>query len=285
MKIGVSSYSFNSYILKNKCDYLHICDKAKALGFDGIEFIDLDSKAWGITDDPKKCAAEIKAHCDKIGLTIFAYTVGANLFSNIGAEAEVERLCGCIDVAKILGAPVLRHDICWSLPKKPLYNYRDAIRELAPYVRKITEYAEKLGIKTCTENHGHIFQSPERIEALILAVDHKNFGWLCDVGNFLCFDVQPTDAVKIAAPYTFHVHVKDFLKKSGELLKPEGFFGTAGGNYLRGTVLGHGTVPLASCIRTLKNAGYDGTVSIEFEGFEDTDFALSAGLAYLKQLI
>lgn len=284
MKIGVSSYSFSSYIKRTKCDYFHICDKAKALGFDGIEFVNLDFPGWNITDNPIKTAVQIKAYCDKIGLEIFAYTVSANFFDS-APEAEAKRICECLDVAKALGAPILRHDICWSLPKEHPYSYRDAIKLFAPHIRTVTEYAESLGIKTCTENHGFIFQSPERIEELILAVNHKNFGWLCDMGNFLCADVNPSDAIKIAAPYTFHVHAKDFLYKSGESIRPEGFFETSGGNYLRGTVAGHGIVPIASCINALKKAGYDGVLSLEFEGPEDTDFALINGLAYLRKLV
>ena len=170
MKIGVSSYSFSSYIKRTKCDYLHICDKAKELGFDGIEFVNLDFPGWEFTEKPIELAKKIREHCDKIELPIFAYTVGANLFAE-DPDAEVKRICECLDVAKVLGAPVLRHDICWALPNEHLYSYRDAIKKFVPYIRKIADYAESLGIKTCTENHGYIFQSPDRVEELILAVN------------------------------------------------------------------------------------------------------------------
>ena len=43
--------------------------------------------------------------------------------------------------------------------------------------------------------------------------DSPNYGWLVDMGNFLCADDLPVHAVPIAAPYAFHVHVKDFLYK------------------------------------------------------------------------
>ena len=68
MKFGVSSYSFSKYIMQTKCDYFKICDIAKEIGYDGIEFINLDNKNWGITDDPIKTAGEIKEYCAKIGL-------------------------------------------------------------------------------------------------------------------------------------------------------------------------------------------------------------------------
>ena len=87
MKFGVSSYSFSKYIMQTKCDYFKICDIAKEIGYDGIEFINLDNKNWGITEDPIKTAGEIKEYCAKIGLDIIAYTVGANFMAeNIDEE-------------------------------------------------------------------------------------------------------------------------------------------------------------------------------------------------------
>ena len=285
MKIGVSSYSFKKYIMQTKCDYFHICDKAKELGFEGIEFINLDDKNFGITTDALKTAAEIKEYCEKIGLSVIAYTIGANFLCD-DPEAEIKRVCDCIDVAKALGAPVLRHDVCYALPKKHLYSWRDAIKEMAPRIRRVTEYAKSQGIKTCTENHGYIFQAPERVEELILAIGDDNYGWLCDMGNFLCADADPVLAVGIAAPYTFHVHAKDFcLKKGNEFVPPDGYFMTRGGNFLKGAIIGHGEVPVVQCLRILKNAGYKGFVTVEFEGMEDGKLGSTYGMDAARYIL
>ena len=242
MKIGVSSYSFSKYLTDTGCGYLRICDVAKEIGFDGIEFINLNNKNWGIEGDEIEIAKEIKAHCDGIGLEIAAYTVGANFLSE-DIDAEVERVKRCVDVCAALGAPVMRHDATFALRNIPLYSYEDAISEMAPRIREVAEYAEGLGIRTCSENHGFIFQAPDRVEELILAVNHKNYGWLCDFGNFLCADCDPAESVYIAAPYTVHAHAKDFLFKSAEIEKPIGYqITTAMGNHIRGTVVGHGVV-------------------------------------------
>ena len=282
MKFGVTTYSY-SKILKQECDYIKICDITKEMGFDGIEFVPLQNFDPNI--DPIKAAREIREHCEKIGLEIASYTVGVDLAGEKG-EAELEKLLGYIDVAAELGAPTLRHDVCYSLPKKHLSNYRDAIKVLVPRIRKATEYARSKGIRTCTENHGYIFQAPERVEELILAVGSDNYGWLCDIGNFLCVDADPKHAVSIAAPYAFHVHAKDFLYKSGATgICPPGFFTNACGNYLRGTVIGHGVVPVRECVAILKRAGYDGWLSVEFEGMEENIPALVAGIDFLKKIV
>ena len=280
MKIGVSSYSFSTYIKDTHCDYLKICDIAKEIGYDGIEFINLDHADWGITDNPLKTAAEIREHCKSIGLEIIAYTVGAN-FLAADIDAEMARLRACVDVAAELGAPLMRHDVCYRLPADPFYSYREAIRDMKDNISALSDYAASKGIRTCTENHGYIFQAPERVEELIRAVGNPNYGWLCDMGNFLCADCEPAGSVSIAARYAIHVHAKDFIFKSAMTPRPNGFFGTTGGNHLRGTVLGHGVVPVGQCIDILKAAGYDGYVSLEFEGWEDNIRAIKEGYNHL----
>ena len=64
MKVGVSSYSFGKYAAATGASLFDLCDKAKEIGFDGIEFTDLK------VDDPIKLANELRAHCEKIGLEI-----------------------------------------------------------------------------------------------------------------------------------------------------------------------------------------------------------------------
>jgi sugar phosphate isomerase/epimerase len=281
MKIGVSSYSFLKYMQQTGCDYIKICDLAKELGFEGIEFIDLNGETH---EERLRQAKRIKEHCKEIDFPVIAYTVGANMLAE-DICSEVKRVKECVDICAELGADLMRHDAAFALKDKPFYTYKDAIAEMTPYIREITEYAKGKGIKTCLENHGFIFQAPERVEELILAVKNENYGWLCDIGNFLCADSDPLYSVAIAAPYTFHAHVKDFLFKEAALGKPEGFIETKSGNFLRGTILGHGIVPVKECIGLLKKAGYDGWVSLEFEGLEDNMTALEMGYRYLKAAI
>lgn len=280
MKIGVSSYSFRKYQKATKCSYTDLCDKAKELGFAGIEFIDLN------TENDLAEAETIRLHCEEIGLPIIAYTVGANLLVD-DLAGEVARLKGCVDVAAALGASVMRHDVASTLKEIEGYTWEDAIREIAPAIREISEYAATKGIRTCSENHGRLFQDSVRVEALIRAVGCENYGWLVDMGNFLCVDEDPLSAVRRAAPYAVHSHAKDFLYhivKEG-VPTPENYFGTRNGNLLRGTVVGHGVVPIPECVKALRENGYDGWLSIEFEGMEDNIPALTSGLAYLQKVV
>ena len=278
MKFGVSSYSFSKYMNQTKADYFTICDLAKKMGYDVIEFIDLSLEVQP-AESLTKLAKAIHRHCEEIALPIAAYTVSADFLR----PNEVRTVMEKVDIAEALGAKVLRHDASWSLPEG--MDWRQLIDQIAPDIRRVTEYAAQKGIRTCTENHGYVLQDAERVETLIRTVNHPNYGWLVDMGNFLCADDLPVHAVPIAAPYAFHVHVKDFLYKPADAENPgQGWFPSRNGSYLRGTVAGHGVVPIRRCLEILKKAGYDGIVSYEFEGMEENLPALEAALAFLRGL-
>lgn len=284
MKFGVSSYSFNR-LLKAGKSYFDICDLAKEMGYDGIEFIDLKLEHGNGQESVEELAQAIRAHCEKIELPIVAYTIGADFLNGNGVPAEEEpaRVKACVDIAHLLGAKVLRHDAFWKM--EGIRYWKDTADRVTAGIREVTEYAATKGIRTCSENHGFIMQDSERMEYLINQVQHDNYGWLVDMGNFLCADEDPQHAVGVAVPYAVHVHVKDFIFKKGTEDKPFGhWITTRGGNYIRGTVVGHGVVPVRSCLNILKKAGYDGFVSVEFEGAEDTLEALEQALHYLRSV-
>ena len=285
MKIGVSSYSFQT-LLKRGMTYFEACQHARDMGYDGIEFIDLDLAFAPGEDNVESLAKHLRAHCEALDLDIPAYTVAADFLNGRGGAPEDEpaRVCRCVDIAALLGAKVLRHDAFWRLGE--LRDWREGVARVVPGIRQVADYAQSLGIRTCTENHGFIFQDAERVETLIRAVDHPNYGWLVDMGNFLCADDNPLRAVPIAAPYAFHVHVKDFLVKPAEADDPgDGWFRSRAGAYLRGTVAGHGVVPVRRCLQSLKAAGYQGVVSYEFEGMEENLPALESALKFIRRAL
>ena len=106
-----------------------------------------------------------------------------------------------------------------------------------------------------------------------------------DIGNFICADEDHLSAVRVAAPYAFHVHAKDFLRKSADAVDPgDGWFLSRGGQHIRGTVVGHGVVPVKECLDVIRESGYQGVVSLEFEGMEENLPAVVNGLAYLRRV-
>ena len=264
---------------------LSVMAKAKEYGFDAIEFTDL-TPPEGTTQ--AEYALQLRAEADRLGLEISGYSIGADMLAgcNGDQDAEVARVKAQVDIAALLRVPVMRHDASSGKFLEPRQHrgFIDVVDRIADGCRQITEYAETKGIRTTVENHGYFCQDSDRVELLVNTVAHPNFGLQVDMGNFLCVDENPVTAVSRCAPYAFNAHAKDFLFKSGQEDQPEGFFQTRGGNYIRGTVVGHGIVPVKQCVAILKRAGYNGYLTLEFEGVERVDFALAAGAKYLSKL-
>lgn len=281
MKASVSSYSYAQYLRDGRLSLEELPSKAAEMGFFAIEYIDLPQ---GSPAEREALARKIRAAADRAGLPICAYTVGASLYrpDPSDAKAEIDRLRGELEIAAILGAPLMRHDVCYAIDPA-VRSFGRMLPVIAENVRRVTEIGASLGIRTCTENHGFIAQDSYRVEQLFNAVAHENYGLLVDIGNFICADEDSPTAVSRVAPYAIHVHAKDFYLRNFEQGSDTGFFETRGGRFVCGAAVGDGVIPVARCIRILEKAGYDGFVSIEYEGKTDCLEGISRGLAYLRK--
>jgi len=287
MKIGVSSYSFSRLVRSGDMEQIGVIAKAKEIGFDVIEFSAISVPEGKTLPD---YAGELRKEADEVGIEIANYTIGADFLKGSGGDlrAEIERVKTEVDVAEILGVPGMRHDASsgWPADHVGPKSFAAALPRLAEGCRGVTEYAAEKGIKTMVENHGRFCQDSIRVEQLVTAVDHPNFGVLVDIGNFLCADDDPATAVGRLMPYAFHCHAKDFHVKPGTDVAPgRGWFETRAGNYLRGAIIGHGNVALLQCLKIMKREGYSGVLSIEFEGMEDVLMAIQAGHDNLRRLV
>ena len=217
-------------------------------------------------------------------------------------KRELDRIRMYMDMAHFLGIKKMRHDTCSgqhpngiNTPEqfeKDFPVFVDAVRELA-------DYAATLGMSTTLENHGLYVNGADRMVRLLNAVDRPNVGMTLDVGNFLCVDDRPEVAVAKCIKYADMIHLKDFYIRKKDRMLPQdgmyttgakpakpyvmptpeefrkmppslGYVGTASGlNILRGSILGQGDMDIWAILKTVKDAGYDKEVSIEFEGMED----------------
>lgn len=287
MKIGVSSYSYSRLVRNGSLAELDIPKTAKEMGFDVVEFSGLRTpEGMPILE----YADQIRQACADVDIEIANYTIGADFLcgSDGNLAEEIERVKGEVDIANRLGVNGMRHDATRGFPEsyKGVRSFEAALPRLTEGSLAITKYAQKFGIRTMVENHGYFFQDSERVEKLVCAVDHPNFGVLVDMGNFICVDEDPGVAVGRLMPYAFHCHAKDFHLKPGHLPHPgEGWNMSRGGNFWRGSIIGHGDVPVLQCLRAMRRARYDGVLSIEFEGLEDPMVGIRIGQANLRNLL
>ncbi len=287
MKFSVSTYSLGSLKEARDIKEIDLIKIAKELGFDGVEFAEIHPDE---NVDKKEYAKQLKAECERVGITPVQYSIGADFIygSDGDLQKEIERLKEEVDIAEALGVSGMRHDCAHGFKddEKKYNGFEDALPAIIEACRAVTEYAETKGIRTMTENHGFFSQDSDRVEKIVTGVKNKNFGLLLDMGNFLCADENPVNAFGRLINYAVFIHAKDFHIKSGNSIAPtDCFFKTRGGTYLRGAVLGHGDVPVFQCLSLAKNSGYDGFVTLEFEGVEDAYNGCKWGLNTLKKYL
>lgn len=285
MKTCISTYSYDALLRSGNFSHTDAIDHVKSLGIDAVE-LQLDAKRPPVGETFASYAARLADYAREQGLEVPILTVTAN-FHCEEPERELERLSGCVDVAAACGIDLLRHDATYRyLDTDPIKTPARVIEQVAPYIRRLAAYAEAHGVRTCTENHGRLLQDSDRMLALIDAVGHPNFSWLCDIGNFGAVDEDCSTAVSRLLPSLCFVHAKDCFVRSGMLYHPgRGFVATRGGNFRRATILGHGDVPVYQILRAIALSGYDGYVSIEHEGMEDNLMALEIGAENLQRML
>ncbi len=282
MKISVSSYSFGGLIKSDKLGIFGIMDEAVKMGFEGLELDDADEVM------SPEMFSKIKQHSKETGLPVIALDIGADFTKNdlTSLDEEVERVKKLLEMATILEVPMMRHDVCYGNFSREDIAFEDALKVMAEGCYRVADYAKTLGIRTMFENHGFYMQDDVRVKRLMDSVGHENFGLLIDVGNFMCADVDPVTATRNLASYGVHVHAKDFhYKKACEPFPGSGWFKSSNGNYLRGAIVGHGDARAYESLKILKDSGYDGYVTLEFEGIEDNLKGIELGLDNLKKYI
>ena len=285
MKSCISTYSYHRLYADGSFTRFDAIDKTNELGCDGVEFVLDDTTPDGST--PREYALALTAHAKEVGLEVPIYTTGANFFVK-DPEQEVERICKHIDIASECGIPLLRHDITWSY--YPEYDgvktYQNVIEAVAPVISKVADYAKSKGVMTCSENHGRLMQDSNRMVELFNAVNNKNYGFLCDIGNFGGVDEDCFTSVSRLMELIVHVHAKDCFTRSGMMYNPgRGYNLSRGGNYRRATVFGHGNVPTFQILNAIRASGYDGYVSLEFEGMEPPMEGVTIGTENLQRMI
>lgn len=280
MKLGLSSYSLYQALKKGTMTIADVIDFTADHGGEHIEIVPL---GYNLTEQPELIDL-IVAKAAERGIEISNYAIGANFLvdSEEAYQQEIARVKKEVDIANKLGVKLMRHDVA-SSSDVSIANFNANIDRLAAACREIAEYAGKYGITTSVENHGYFIQHSDRVQALIHAVNMPNFKTTLDVGNFLCADEQPLAGVKNNLPYASIVHIKDFYVRPAGQNPGDGFFKSTAGNYLRGAVAGQGDIPMCDVIQLVKSSGYDGYLSLEFEGVEDCEFGARVGLANVKR--
>lgn len=281
MKLGISTYSLYQAMNAGEMTIQDVIIYIASIGAEHAEIVPL---GFNLTENPELIEV-IRNQAKESGIELSNYAVGAN-FSDLNDEQfeqEIERLKREVDIAAALGVKKMRHDVA-SSQDLSITHFLSELPRLAKACQAIADYALPLGITTSVENHGYYIQASDRVQALVNLVDRPNFKTTLDVGNFLCVDEDPVAAVANNVKLASMVHVKDFYYRSSKSNPGDGWFNTSNGNRLRGSIVGHGDIDIPQALSKVKESGYDGYISIEFEGMEECRKGTKLGFDFVKRV-
>jgi len=281
MKLGLSSYSLYQAMESGQLTFPEAIEWAADHGAEHIEIVPL---GFDLNKNPELIDV-IRQTAEAKGIEISNYAIGANFITEDEAsyEAEIARVMKEVDNAAALGVKLMRHDVA-SRSDISINNFNADLPKLADACRRIADHAAQYGITTSVENHGYYIQNADRVQALVHAVDRPNYRTTLDIGNFMCSDEDSVVATKKNIGIASMVHIKDFYLRPAGQNPGRGWFPTASGNYLRGAIAGHGDIKMRDVLRVVKQSGYDGYLSLEFEGMEECRLASEIGLENIRRI-
>jgi sugar phosphate isomerase/epimerase len=286
MKIGLSTYSLLNAI---KAGEMNVLDAIQWIADNGGEHMEIVPYGFTIVDNPELADA-VREKAKEAGVELSNYSMPANFVqeSEDAFQQEVARVKQHVDLVDRLDMKHMRHDVtAFTIPREQMTIewFEQNLAHMVRGSRLVADYAARFGITTTIENHGFCVQSSDRVQRVLQAVDRPNFRTTLDVGNFMCVDEASIVGVMKNLPYASLVHVKDFyFRPYDQNPGKEGWFTTSNGNFLRGAIVGHGDLDLRRILKLIKASGYDGYITVEFEGMEDCRIGSKIGMDNLRLL-
>jgi sugar phosphate isomerase/epimerase len=255
---------------------------ASAGSWDPADYPDRNTNlAADLVNQPALIAA-IRNHAEAKGVPLSNYAVGAD-FRVDDLAGEIARVKQHLDTAHALGIRYFRHDVVgWSWREGSQAEFEGIFERLVEASRELADYAAPLGITTSIENHGFCMNGSERVRRLIVAVGRPNFRTTLDIGNFLCVDEDPVSAVPLNLPYASVLHLKDFYHRT--YLPGDGWLTTLAGNAIQSSIVGFGDLPMKRLLAAVKASGFEGPISIEYEGQVPDLLAIETSLANARRI-
>ncbi len=213
---------------------------------------------------------EIRALLEKHGLEASGLSCHSPLAR---PEISVEYIKQAIRFAAELGAPVCNTDEGMI----PDWMDEETAFKIMHYTLKtIVPVAERHNIKIGIEPHQKFSVHTDKLIKIANLVPSPNVGFNVDTGNaYLGGKSDPYEMLEAVADRTFHLHAKDI-----ELQQSQDERGKVTGTAV-GCACGDGVIDWTRIVNILKNAGFQGVLSVECGTVEQAEKSLK----HLKKVI
>ena len=233
-------------------------DLAADLGCDGAEL----TSYYFPPDTTAADLLDLRRRAFLRGVAISGSAVGNNFARPRGPDLdrEIADVKRWIDHAAALAAPHLR---VFAGPVPPGLTEEEARRNCIAALEECCDHAGSRGVVLGLENHGGLVATADGLLEIVRGVRSPWFGVNLDTGNFHSSD--PYADLARCVPYAVNVQYKVEIRR-GEKAPPE-------------------PADAARVVTLLRDGGYQGFLTLEYEAAEDPYAAVPRHLADLRRLI
>ncbi len=269
IKLGISSYSY-WHFRDPKVSIESVIDRSADLGVEGVDILhrQMDSE-----DIPY--LQKLKRHAFINGIDLIALSIHQDFVDPDPAfrAQQIKHTIKCIHQAHEMGIPCIRlnsgrwntiasfDDLMAARGQEPIlpgYQESDGFDWCIASIEACLKEAEEKGVILALENHWGLTRTPEGLLRILNAIDSPWLGALMDTGNFL---EEPYPKLAQIAPRAVFVQAKTYF---------------GGGEWY--------TLDLdyARIARMLKEVGFGGYVSLEFEGKAPAEEGVRKSVEWLR---
>ena len=237
MKLGLGSYAYRWSIgIKDQIPTapmtaFDLLDRAEALGLEVVQYAD---------NMPLDRYSEADHH------RLYEVAQEKGLILELGTQCfdadEVDRY---LEIGKRLHSKIMRVALDEADGHIP-------VADLAEQLRPRVDKARAAGMKIAIENHFN-YPSPRMVE-LLDTVNDDHLGVCLDVANSICAGEWPEETIRLLAPYTINLHLKDYR------ITPDKY---GVGFRIHGVPLGTGRAPIDWILDQLTHCPADMSVILE----------------------
>lgn len=253
MQVACSSQSYDDVLREGRwslVDWLRFA--AEELGLSAVE---LEDKHIGAPHGGGVEAVASAAASYGLAIVNVAFMNNFGVADDAGRSAEEARTREWMGAAQRLGSRFLRTFAGW-----PEGDRAARWAAMIAALRSVCRDAERRGVRMVMENHNHggFVQTAADLTAILAQVGSPALGLLLDTGNYL----DGLASIKATVARAWHVHAK-FTRVGSDGRDPG---------------IDHDAI-----LALLREAGYGGWISVEYEGAEPSRTAVPRALAYLRR--
>lgn len=251
MKLSITAWCVQKKLFGGSMTLKDFIDFAAENGVEAVELLDCFWQDF--------TPEEIRRYLDEKQMRCVCYSVINNfLRADSTVEQEIAKVKAGVDLAPTLGTDMVR---VFSSRPNPAYTKEETMKVIVNSLKECADYAKAHGVTLVLENHGAFAGSSKQAMQIISDVGSDALFINADTGNFLVGLEEPLHGVDAVYDKLRYLHIKDVVyAQAGEP--------TMDGRFLEGVVVGEGIANIPGIVSALKERGYTGYLSVEYEGID-----------------